>query len=313
MKKTILALALLPLITFSCKKNDPKPSISISDFIVTIDENPYSGQFLGTISASIENANNWTFEMVNTGQSIELGNYITISGGDVVVTDPSIFDFETNPSLFGSGLVKAYNSSDELSEEYFQITINLNDVIETPPLTVQQRLDNGEAPIDIYNSNIPLDSIYGKSFQGGIIYYLDITWGNGLVAAPNDQSTGIIWDPNQPGGSGTAGTNVGIGAGNANTANIVAQIGAGTYAAETCLNLTLNGYSDWLLPSKDELAAMYTNLHLNGLGNFTNTSYWSSSETSTATIVWYHKFDTGQIGQAGSEQLFYVRASREFL
>ncbi len=122
-----------------------------------------------------------------------------------------------------------------------------------------------------------------------------------------------MWDPNQPSGSGTAGTSSNIGQGNVNTANIVGQIGAGNYAAETCVNLVLGGYSDWFLPSKDELNEMYTNLHLNGLGSFANASYWSSTETTTSTVVWYQKFDTGQIGQGGSEQLFYVRASREFL
>ncbi len=315
MKKIIITLLLLPLISISCKKKESLPIVSIADFIVTIDENPVLNQNIGHTNSSIENANNWRYEFLNTSQPGDLGNYIEIDNdGNVIITNPSAFDFETQTYFTTQAKLIASNSNDDQAEAIFSVTVHLNDVVEGPTQTVQERLDGGwETPFEIYNSNNSyLDSLYGKTYRGGIIYYLNVTWGNGLIAAPNDQSTGIIWDPNQPSGSGTAGTSSTIGSGNANTSNIVGQIGSGSYAAETCLNLTIGGYSDWLLPSKDELAAMYTNLHLNGLGAFVPASYWTSTETTTATIVWYHKFDTGQTGQAGSEQLFYVRASREF-
>jgi hypothetical protein len=49
-------------------------------------------------------------------------------------------------------------------------------------------------------------------------------------------------------------------------------------------------YSDWWLPSKDELRAMYLNLRAYNVGNFVNVYYWSSSEYS-ASEVWYQSFD----------------------
>jgi len=44
------------------------------------------------------------------------------------------------------------------------------------------------------------------------------------------------------------------------------------------------GFSDWRLPTSGELDLMYQNLHKNGLGNFINDGYWSSTAgTSNST------------------------------
>ena len=48
-------------------------------------------------------------------------------------------------------------------------------------------------------------------------------------------------------------------------------------AAKLCSNLNTGGYSDWYLPSKDELNKLYLQKML--LGGFKEVCYWSSSET----------------------------------
>lgn len=146
---------------------------------------------------------------------------------------------------------------------------------------------------------------YGDTYQGGIAFYFDGA-GGGLVAAPSDQSTGQGW-----GGFGTAtgATGIAIGTGQSNTTTIVAAIGAGS-AAGLADGLSLNGYSDWFLPSEDELAAMYTNLKAAGLGSFADVFYWASTEASAnnARIIDFTDGTFTFAGKSGGNRIRAVRA-----
>ena len=54
----------------------------------------------------------------------------------------------------------------------------------------------------------------------------------------------------------------------------------GTVCAISSLNEIIADKRDWFMPSLEELKLLYTNLHLNGIGNFSTGYYWSSSEGS---------------------------------
>lgn len=81
------------------------------------------------------------------------------------------------------------------------------------------------------------------------------------------------------------------------------------------IKLTFAGktFEDWFLPSKNELIAMYNNLHNNGgIGNFANTDYWSSTETGATTASAY-SFNTGLANDSASKSNVYrVRVARTF-
>jgi predicted nucleic acid-binding Zn ribbon protein len=92
----------------------------------------------------------------------------------------------------------------------------------------------------------------------------------------------------------TGATGTAIGTGMPNTQKIVNIQGEGSYAAKLCYDLTQGSFSDWFLPSRDELNLMYENLHLKGLGSFEPGDYWSSSE-GVADGAWVQGFGGGQI------------------
>ncbi len=158
-------------------------------------------------------------------------------------------------------------------------------------------------------SNPYVSYTIGQSYGGGVIFYVDSTQQHGLIAATGDASGAIQW---YNGGYITTNANdTSLGGGKANTTAITNVQSTGSYAASVA-SQTANGYSDWYLPSKKELALMYTNLHAKGLGGFSANFYWSSSEFNS-NQAWAQDF--GQFNSLFSywkNNQARVRAVRKF-
>jgi hypothetical protein len=156
---------------------------------------------------------------------------------------------------------------------------------------------------------------------GGFIFHKKISYSDGwqyLEAAPNTISNNTEWiskewgsSGNLTGGAGTAGGN-----GKSNTALIEGWLnrnGETGCAAQLCSELTSGGYTDWFLPSKDELNLMYTNLKsaVPQSGDFSNGEYWSSSELNYVD-AWSQNFAGGSQSSSNKTSTFRVRAARAF-
>ena len=157
--------------------------------------------------------------------------------------------------------------------------------------------------------------VIGDFHDGGIVFYLDGN-GGGLVCAvsnlPNSE-WGCYDGTTISGADGTA-----IGTGAQNTIDIENGCTTANTAADRCANLTLNGYSDWFLPSKDELYQMYVNMAAinttattNGGSAFATYYYWSSSEFNR-DYAWIQVFNNGGQGSSDRSSTDYVRAVRAF-
>ena len=150
-------------------------------------------------------------------------------------------------------------------------------VVPTPP------------PVTPPPSNATVFHIGDNGPAGGKVFYVtDGTGLHGLEAAPADQSSGVQWGCYGTTIVGAVGTAVGTGA--ANTAAIVAGCAEVNTAAKIADTYALNGYTDWYLPSKDELNLLYSQKTV--VGGFAYYYYWSSSEYGRK-YAWVQYFNDG--------------------
>jgi TolA-binding protein len=189
------------------------------------------------------------------------------------------------------------------------------------------------------NGNLVSNLNVGDSYGGGIVAYIfvpgDIGYvagqTHGLIAAIVDQTTaaGVKWFPS----TFYDITRTLFGQGLANTISIIAASGGSSltsYAAGLASNYRGGDYSDWYLPSKDELNKLYQNRA--AIGNFATSgiaAYWSSSQKGTfnfkdfteyakgITSAWVQLFFTdgdpgGTQKDLGISNLRRVRAVRVF-
>jgi hypothetical protein len=175
-----------------------------------------------------------------------------------------------------------------------------------------------EAQVTALEAQIPSAAI-GDFRVGGVVFWVDPTDNtHGLVCAIENQSVGIQWYNGSniiTGATGTA-----IGTGSANTTAIIANQGASetAYAAGLARAYRGGGYTDWFLPSKDELNQMFLNqttinntATTNGGSNFSINYQWSSTEYDS-TRAFMQFFNGGAQGELSKSGTYHVRAVRAF-
>ena len=156
----------------------------------------------------------------------------------------------------------------------------------------------------------------GQSYGGGVIVSIDSSGLHGLIMTPSRISTGgMAWSKGDNSAVGI--TKSSIGSGMSNTNAIISHIGnTGTYPAKLCADLVLNGYSDWYLPSKDELEQLHINSASLDLASYASIlMLWSSTETefgSNSAYEFYWSTSLSTFFLQGKNSTYSVVAFRSF-
>ena len=196
-----------------------------------------------------------------------------------------------------------YTKIDPLGGVNYTIT-NISQLLSVPYALHAKKADN-----------VPSYKI-GDFAHGGIVFWVDPTDNNhGLVCSIENLTEDINWSNGTDGYTNEVATGakaLDIGQGSYNTDIIIDILGEPitNYAAGLARSYSGGGYTDWFLPSKDELNQLYVNSA--AIGGFTDYYfYWSSTEFDYYS-AWEQIFSNG--AQYNSDKAYTpnVRAVRAF-
>ncbi len=253
---------------------------------------------------------------VTTADVTAIDTFTAVSGGEVTddggcaITQKGVcWSLNSNPTTANAKTTQGAGSGAFVS--------NITGLLGGQTYYVRAYATNSKGTVygaeKVFSTLVPPTPYIGQNYAGGLVFYIDSTGNHGLVCTPTNLGN-YQWGCN---GTSIA-TSTAFGTGASNTAAIAAFCAQANISAKICDALSLGGYSDWFLPSRDEAYLMYTNLHLVGLGGFSvspgcgsTCSYATSSENSPTGSIGVD-FLNGSYANPAKNQANYVRAVRAF-
>jgi len=249
------------------------------------------------------------------------GDYITLFVKTNVGATVKVVKYATGGDTSGFAGAADYSGAAITNGDFFIVKVTAADatvlyykVVVTAPLKIGDSYGGGKVAYILQSGETIKDA------SGYVLYSYSTTVQHGLIAATADQSTGIIWAVTAYQSTSVPGTLTTLGSGAANTDKIIAQQNGAditTYAAGLARACTDGSYSDWYLPSKDELNKLWENLgstqEMRTANGFASYYYWSSTElNSYSNDAEIQDFGNGYQYNGRKDNTFYVRAVRAF-
>lgn len=219
-----------------------------------------------------------------------VGNTYATASGDVttdggcIITERGfvLSSTNTNPTIGGSGVVKVIDTgtTGPFSEFLSGLTGGTTYYVNSYAINSTGTSYGTTAS---FTTTFGCPAI-GSSLNGGIVAYLFVPGDagyvsgecHGIITTSTDYTTDPWWGSSY---IDTGATSEAIGSGTANTSTIVTAQGTfENYAARTCYELSSGGYTDWVLPSKNELSRVLFGLWSSGSTFSSDLYYWTSSE-----------------------------------
>lgn len=207
-----------------------------------------------------------------------IGAKITSNGGDPITERGVCYDTVPNPTISSTKTKYDSTSADSFSIRIVQLKPNKKYYARAYATNSKGTGYGEEVTFTTQTVNV------GDAFEGGIVVLVDVTGRHGLIAARQGSNYDTIWGCK---GVSVPGTKTEIGSGMANTKAIMKVCSTDGIASRWADQLSKDGFSDWYLPSKDELTEMYKQKNAVILNDVMR---WSSSEAD-ANTAWALSFD----------------------
>ena len=242
------------------------------------------------------------------------GGNITSDGGSAIISRGVVWSTSSNPTISLSTKTSDGSGIGSFSSNISSLLLNVKYYV---------RAFATNSVGTSYGNEISFTTSYAIGETGpanGFIFYDKGVFSNGwryLEANYADYSSGIVWWNGTWTYQSVVGIspNTGLGDGKTNTLLIIAANNNLNNAAKVCNDYVHNGFTDWYLPSKDELELMCQNLYKEGKGNFSNNFYWSSTDTSRIHNAHWNQFMSKECSprtDSGRNMSNLVRPIRQF-
>ncbi|WP_339623328.1 hypothetical protein [uncultured Winogradskyella sp.] len=295
----------------------------------------------GSILKIVDGTPTWTTEV---GTGVQFGFQDSFDDLDIVLDQlhsdraqikvETEFESSLDPNITSMSLLISTNSNpipfnseareinlQDLNDEFFgSATVTFNN-LERDTNYYYRAMINGEfVDENVYGFKTPY--AIGEAFQGGILAYVYQPFDDGYVEGEMHGfvvAESALTDTAAWGCEGTNLPGMQTGGSAASTASqntaIINNCGESDIAAKIVESLTINGYSDWLLPSKDVINnGIRENEVLSMLTGIVDGYYWSCTPHSNnpAQSAWATHLNNGSNIQADKSNLYFIIPVREF-